>query len=75
MLSTEIRMEAHLLNKIHRMPSALAVTGLCRTSLYNALARGDFPEPVRIGRKAVGWRESDLAAWLESRPHRSILNK
>ena len=50
-----------MLDKIHRLPSALAVTGLCRSSLYDYLKEGKFPEPVRIGARAVGWKESDLA--------------
>jgi prophage regulatory protein len=31
------------------------------------MARGDFPRPVRLGIRAVGWRESDVRDWLESR--------
>jgi prophage regulatory protein len=31
------------------------------------MARGDFPRPVRLGKRAVGWRESDLQDWLASR--------
>jgi prophage regulatory protein len=26
-----------------------------------------FPRPVRLGVRAVGWRESDIVAWLASR--------
>ena len=54
-------------DKIHRLPSALSITGLCRSSLYYAIAAGTFPAPVRIGARAVGWRESDLAAWVNTR--------
>lgn len=58
-------------DKIHRLLSTLDITGLCRTSLYNQLKAGQFPEPVRIGARAVGWRESDLMAWVESRQKRA----
>ena len=27
----------------------------------------DFPKPIRLGKRAVGWRESEVIAWLESR--------
>lgn len=57
-------------DKIHRLPSALNITGLCRTSLYNALSSRDFPEPVRLGKRAVGWRESELMSWIASRQTR-----
>ena len=58
-------------DKIHRLPSTLDITGLCRSSLYNALAAKAFPEPVMLGKRAVGWRESDLIAWVQSRQKRS----
>jgi prophage regulatory protein len=60
-----------MLDKIHRLPSALAITGLCRTALYDRLKEGQFPEPVRIGPRAIGWRESDLATWVNTRAKRS----
>ena len=59
-------------DRIHRLPSALDITGMCRTSLYNALADKDFPEPVRLGKRAVGWLESDLMAWVQTRQKRII---
>lgn len=58
-------------DKIHRLLSTLDATGLCRSSLYNALNKGQFPEPVMLGKRAVGWRESDLMAWIASRQTRS----
>jgi prophage regulatory protein len=64
-----------MLDKIHRLPSALAITGLCRTALYNELAKGKFPEPVSIGSRAVGWKESDLAEWVNTRSKRATANK
>ncbi len=57
-------------DKIHRLLSTLDATGLCRTSLYDALANKAFPEPVKLGKRAVGWRESDLDAWIASRQKR-----
>jgi len=28
---------------------------------------GDFPAPIKIGKRAVGWLEAEVHAWLESR--------
>ena len=53
-------------NKICRLPEVLGLTGLCRSSLYKALKEKSFPEPVLLGKRAVGWRGSDLAAWIDS---------
>jgi prophage regulatory protein len=60
-------MQGSLNKRVLRRPSVQDMTGLGRSTLYEMMARGDFPKPVRIGARAVGWRESDIVAWLDSR--------
>lgn len=31
------------------------------------IAEGTFPKPIQLGKRAVGWPESAIAEWLESR--------
>ena len=45
-----------------------SMTGLSRTSIYRLMRLGQFPEPVRVGPKAVRWSEEELVSWLASRP-------
>jgi prophage regulatory protein len=52
---------------ILRRPEVESRTGLSRSTIYAAMAAGDFPHPVKLGARAVGWFESDVTAWLESR--------
>ena len=47
-------------NEILRKPRVLALIGIGNTSLYEAIKRGDFPAPVKLGVRAVGWRRSDI---------------
>ena len=53
--------------EIWRLRRVLAVTGMGRTWTYEAIARGEFPAPVRLGARAVGWRRSEIEAWLAAR--------
>lgn len=53
-----------------RRPVVEARTGLSRSTLYDWMKRGDFPQPVKLGTRLVAWRESDVNAWLESRETR-----
>jgi prophage regulatory protein len=53
--------------EILRKPRVLAIVGLGNTSLYEAIKLGTFPAPVKLGVRAVGWRRSDVEAWLASR--------
>ena len=50
-----------------RRPAVEALTGLSRAWIYAAMQRGDFPRPVRIGRRAVAWPKSAVDAWIEDR--------
>lgn len=72
MRSIARQQEPNMIDKIYRLPEVTAVTGLCRTVVYNALVDKAFPDPVILGRRAVGWRESDLMAWVQSRQKRTV---
>ena len=55
-------------NIIMRLPAGVAATGLCRAEQYKLQGRGEFPTPVKLTAKAVGWRSQDVTAWIDSRP-------
>ncbi|MET4127174.1 AlpA family transcriptional regulator [Roseovarius sp. MBR-6] len=57
--------------KLLRRPEVENVTGLSRSTLYDWMKRGEFPQPVKLGTRLVAWRESDIAAWLKSRETRA----
>lgn len=58
-------------DKIIRRPDVERITGLGRSTIYDWMARGEFPQPVKLGARAVGWRESDIQAWLDARQPRT----
>ena len=51
-----------------RRPAVEAATGLSRSTLYSMMDTGDFPRPIRVGKRAVAWRKSAVEAWLANRP-------
>ena len=51
-----------------RMSSVIRVTGLGRSTIYRLMAEQKFPCPVRLGPRAVAWRQSEIDRWSESRP-------
>jgi prophage regulatory protein len=55
-------------DKILRRKDVEAHIGLSRSTIYQAIAEGSFPKPIRIGRRAVGWPLSVIEDWLASRP-------
>ena len=42
----------------------MAAGCLSRSTLYQYIKDGDFPKPVRLGLRAVGWLESDISDWI-----------
>lgn len=59
------------MERILRIPEVVEITGLSRTTIWRRVKSGDFPAPVRLGSlgtRSVGWRESAIREWLESRP-------
>lgn len=49
-----------------RLPDVTQRAGISRSTVYEYVARGRFPAPVRVGARAVRWRASDVSRWLES---------
>ncbi|HMS94912.1 MAG TPA: AlpA family phage regulatory protein [Tabrizicola sp.] len=53
--------------RILRRDEVLHLIGLKKSALYELMAEGHFPRPMKLGERAVGWRAGDVAAWLASR--------
>jgi prophage regulatory protein len=54
-------------HRIIRLPEVVDRIGMSRGSVYRLMTLGRFPKSVKLSERAVGWRESDLDAWLDSR--------
>ena len=55
------------MDRLLRRPEVEALTGLSRSCIYSHMKHRQFPRPRRIGRQAVAWLESEIAAWIMSR--------
>ncbi len=42
--------------------------GLTKSTIYRLMRSGLFPEPIRVGPRAVRWPEVEIEQWLASRP-------
>jgi prophage regulatory protein len=38
-----------------------------RSTIYLKVGRGEFPRPINLGARAVGWLESDIDEWIAQR--------
>lgn len=50
--------------RIIRLKTVLARTGLSRTTLYRKMGEGTFPQRVKISIHGAGWHESAINRWI-----------
>jgi len=51
-------------DRIIRLKTVLARTGLSRSTIYRKIAEGTFPPQLKISANGTGWHESDLNCWI-----------
>ena len=55
-------------DRLLRRSEVQSRTALGRSSIYRKMRDGSFPEPLKVGVRAVRWRESEIEGWLAARP-------
>jgi len=53
--------------QILRLPEVSRQTGLPRSTIYALIAKNEFPLPVKLSQRSVGWVESEITTWIEDR--------
>jgi prophage regulatory protein len=53
--------------RLLRLQDVRSTTGLCGSMIYRLEAENRFPGRVKIGSRAVGWVESEIAQWVADR--------
>ncbi|MDE0658605.1 MAG: AlpA family phage regulatory protein [Gammaproteobacteria bacterium] len=51
--------------RILRIGEVARRTGLSEATLYRMAHTGRFPTPVRLGKRAIGWRREDVDEWVD----------
>ena len=50
-----------------RFPDVSKITGLSRSAIYARISADDFPRPIPLGPRAVGFLSSDIDQWIIDR--------
>ena len=48
-----------------RLPEVLERTGLSKPWIYRLIGRGEFPSPIKLGGRAIGFIESEIDEWID----------
>jgi prophage regulatory protein len=54
-----------------RLPTVKSRTGLSRSSIYLRISQGSFPKQISLGKRTIGWVESEIEAWLSNQIEQS----
>lgn len=52
--------------RLIRLQEVMDLTGCKRAKLYQLVAKGEFPRPVKIG-ACAHWPENQVTAWINDR--------
>lgn len=53
--------------QIYRLNRIREITGLSRSWIYLAMKKGEFPEPIKLGKRAIGWPSSVIEEWIKEK--------
>lgn len=62
-------------DRILRLPAVKNITGLSRSLIYDMTAKGNFPAPILLGARAVGWLESEISGWISQKAESRRVSK
>ena len=52
---------------IWREPRVKKESGLSKTTRWRLMKKGEFPQKVQLGLRAVGWRAEEIIKWCKDR--------
>ena len=58
-----------MLDRILRQREVSEMIGFSRGHLWRMVAQKRFPKPFKLGRRAVGWKQSQVQGWIDNLKH------
>lgn len=56
-----------MVQNILRRDEVERATGLPRSTIYEKIAKGQFPRPIQLSERSVGWLEIEIIEWQKAR--------
>src|SRR4051812_9750710 len=63
--------EAQVSERLISLKEVTSLVPFTKVHIYLLMKRGEFPRSIKIGRRRVCWRESDVEAWIASKAAKS----
>lgn len=62
-------------SRLIRFPEVKDRTGLGRSVIYKYIEEGNFPKPIKIGKRAVAWLSTDIDTWIAQQVAKAMGNR
>jgi prophage regulatory protein len=56
-----------LADALLRIKTVTHACGVSAATIYRMIAAGEFPEPVRLGKRCTRWKAADVRAWIQAK--------
>jgi prophage regulatory protein len=50
-----------------RLYEVTQLTSLQRSTIYDMMAIGAFPRPIKIGKRSIAWVETEIIDWINTK--------
>lgn len=57
-----------------RLRDVIRQTGLSRSTIYLRISNKEFPQPISLGGRSVGWLQHDIDEWVLEKIEASRVN-
>lgn len=70
-MKKEVEQIYQIKDRILSIKDLMQILNLGRTTIYSLLKRGEFPAPLRLSPRRIGWRISQIEEWLDKKLQKS----
>lgn len=54
--------------RIYKLSDIIVIFSMSRSSIYRAMEHDDFPKPIKLTSRSVGWWKQSVDDWFTTRP-------
>lgn len=50
--------------QVLKLKAVVEKTTLCHSTIYKLISEGEFPKPIELTARAVGWVDDEIEGWI-----------
>ena len=62
-------------DRLLRIKEITKMVGVCATTIYRHMRKGDFPQAIRLSDRVTLWSHNDVQKWIEKKKAEAGISK